>query len=122
MRTRPLFTPTRAVCGLVLLAALVVGGLAWVSVTALQAEADRRRAAHAADLATREHLALWRLDSHMISPLVVENNRPISNYLCLAPPAPLVLMGLVSFPESVGFRQVTSASNQPSFGSIGLHE
>ncbi len=88
---RSFFTPTRAVLGLVLLAGLVVGGLAWVSVTALQAEADRRRAHADHDRATREHFALWRLDSHLLAPLGVENNRPFTNYSALAAPAPVVL-------------------------------
>ncbi len=88
---RTLFTPTRAVLGLVLLAGLVVGGLAWVSVSALQAEADRRRAHAENDRSTREHFALWRLDSHLLGPLGVENNRPFTNYSALAAPAPVVL-------------------------------
>jgi signal transduction histidine kinase len=88
---RMFFTPTRAVLGLVLLALLVVGGLAWVSVSALQAEADRRRANAANDHSTREHFALWRLDSHLLAPLGVENNRPVTNYAALAAPAPVVL-------------------------------
>jgi signal transduction histidine kinase len=88
---RPLFTPTRAVCGLVLLAALVVGGLVWVSVTALGVEAAERQAAAQADVSKRERLALWRLDSHLLPPLAVENNRPFNNYLALATPAPVVL-------------------------------
>jgi signal transduction histidine kinase len=88
---RTLFTPTRAVLGLILLAGLVVGGLVWVSVTALQAEADRRRATADHDRATREHFALWRLDSHLLAPLGVENNRPFTNYSALAAPAPVVL-------------------------------
>lgn len=88
---RTLFTPLRAVLGLVLLALLVVGGLAWVSVSALQAEADRRRATAAIDRSNREHFALWRLDSHLLAPLGVENNRPYTNYTALAAPAPVVL-------------------------------
>ncbi len=88
---RTLFTPTRAVLGLVLLAGLVVGGLAWVSVSALQAEADRRRSHADHDRGTREHFALWRLDSHLLAPLGVENNRPFTNYSALAAPAAVVL-------------------------------
>lgn len=88
---RSLFTPLRAVLGLVLLALLVVGGLAWVSVSALQAEADRRRATAAIDRSNREHFALWRLDSHLLAPFGVEHNRPYTNYAALAAPAPVVL-------------------------------
>ncbi|MCU0702578.1 MAG: hypothetical protein MUF18_01140 [Fimbriiglobus sp.] len=88
---RSFVTPVRAVVALVLLALLVVGGLAWVSVSALQAEADRRWATADADRANREHFALWRLDSHLLAPLGVENNRPFTNYSALAAPAPVVL-------------------------------
>lgn len=91
MPRRTFFTPTRAVLGLVLLAGLVVGGLAWVTASALQAEADRRRANADIDRSNREHFALWRLDSHLLAPLGVENNRPFTNYSALAAPAPLVL-------------------------------
>ena len=91
MSRRPLFTPTRAVIGLVLLAALVVGGLVWVSVSALRVEAGERTAAARADRAYRERLALWRLDSHMLAPLGLENNRPFNNYSALAPPAAVLV-------------------------------
>lgn len=91
MPRRNFFTPLRAVLALVLLAGLVVGGLAWVSVSALQAEADRRRANADNDRSNREHFALWRLDSHLLAPLGVENNRPFTNYATLAAPAPVVL-------------------------------
>lgn len=91
MSRRPLLTANRAVAGLVLLAALVVGGLVWVTVSALRVERAERLAADRAEQTTRERLALWRLDSHMLAPLGVENNRPFNNYSTLAPPALVVL-------------------------------
>ncbi len=91
MSRRPLLTASRAVAGLVLLAALVVGGLVWVTVSALRVERAERQAAARADQTARERLALWRLDSHMLAPLGVENNRPFNNYSTLAPPALVVL-------------------------------
>ncbi len=87
---RSFLTPKRAAVGLVLLALLLVGGLAWVSVAALHAEADRTRADAEASTATRQHLALWRLDTHLLGPLGVENNRPFTNFTPLAAPAPVV--------------------------------
>jgi signal transduction histidine kinase len=43
--------------------------------------------------ATRERIALWRLDSHLFPPLTVENNRPFTNYSALAVQAPVILDG-----------------------------
>ena len=91
MSRRPLLTASRAVAGLVLLAALVVAGLVWVTVSALRVERAEQLAAARADQTARERLALWRLDSHMLAPLGVENNRPFNNYSTLAPPALVVL-------------------------------
>ncbi|MEO2091741.1 MAG: hypothetical protein ABGY75_19975, partial [Gemmataceae bacterium] len=98
MPRRPLLTASRAVAGLVLLAALVVGGLVWVTVSALRVERAEQLAAARAAQTARERLALWRLDSHMLAPLGVENNRQFNNYSTLAPPA-LVVLDEVGLPK-----------------------
>ena len=90
--TRPnLCSPTCSTCGLILLALLVVGGLTWVSVASLRVEESQRRSAALAGDANRERLALWRLDSHMLSPLGLENNRPYSHYSALHAPSAIVI-------------------------------
>ncbi len=86
-----LFSPKRVACGLVLLAALVVGGLTWVSVTALDLEAAQREAAARADAVNRERFALWRLDGFVLPVLGLENNRPYSHYFATYAPAPVAL-------------------------------
>ena len=91
MRPRPFWTPARVAGGLALLALLAVGGLAWVSVAAWKAEAGEWHAAERADTINRERLALWRLDSAMLAPLGIENNRAYSQYSALAAPAAVVL-------------------------------
>jgi signal transduction histidine kinase len=92
-------TPKRAVCGLIVLAACVVGGLVWVTVSALRIEQSERLSVNRADVSARERLALWRLDSHMLSPIGVENNRPFNNYSAVAPPA-LLVFDDSGFPKS----------------------
>ena len=88
---RILGSPRCAVCGLVLLAILVVGGLGWVSVASLRVEESQRRSAAQAQGANRERTALWRLDSHMLAPLGLENNRPYSHYTALHAPSSIVI-------------------------------
>ncbi len=87
MTRRIVNSPAGMVCGLVVLAMLVVGGLAWVSVASLRVEDSQRLSTAQAHAANQERLALWRLDGHMLSPLVLENNRPYSHYSALAPSA-----------------------------------
>ena len=91
MTRRILCSPTCTVCGLVLLAILVVGGLGWVSVASLRVEESQRRSASQAQAANQERLALWRLDSHMLPPLGLENNRPYSHYSALHAPSSIVI-------------------------------
>jgi len=91
MTRRFLGSPHCAVCGLVLLAILVIGGLGWVSVASLRVEESQRRSAAQAQAANRERLALWRLDSHMLAPLGLENNRPYSHYTALHAPSSIVI-------------------------------
>lgn len=89
--TGRLFSPTRVVLGLVLLAALVVGGLAWVSVAALGVEAAQREADARNEAATRERFALWRLDGFLLPVVGLENNRPYSHYFATYAPAAVAL-------------------------------
>ena len=91
MTRRIVRSPTGMVCGLAVLAMLVVGGLAWVSVTSLRVEDSQRLSTAQANAANQERLALWRLDGHMLSPLVLENNRPYSHYSALHAPSAIVI-------------------------------
>jgi signal transduction histidine kinase len=91
MKHRQRWNANRLVAGLVLLALLVVGGLIWVTATALRAEANEYTNAQRAVATNSERLALWRLDSFLLSPLGLENNRPFTNYSALASPAPIIL-------------------------------
>jgi signal transduction histidine kinase len=77
----------------VLIAALVFGGLAWVTVAALRVEAAQRDAAARAERANRERLALWRLDGYLLPALGLENNRPFAHYTTLHAPYPAVEAG-----------------------------
>ena len=91
MTRRIVCSPTGMVCGLVVLAMLVVGGLAWVSVASLRVEDSQRISAAQAHAANQERLALWRLDGHMLPRLVLENNRPYSHYSALHAPSDIVI-------------------------------
>lgn len=66
-----------------LVAALVVGGLGWVTVASLRVEAAQLEATARADRASQERLALWRLDGHLLPALGLENNRPFGHYSTL---------------------------------------
>jgi signal transduction histidine kinase len=91
MKHRQRWNAKLLVAGLVLLALSVVGGLVWVTATALKAEANEFTNAQRATATNSERLALWRLDSFLLSPLGLENNRPFTNYTALASPAPIIL-------------------------------
>ena len=97
-----LLSPKRVAGGLVLLAALVVGGLAYVSVTALGVEAAQREAAARADAGNRERFALWRLDGFLLPVLGLENNRPYSHYFALSAPAAVALDAADNFTADPG--------------------
>jgi signal transduction histidine kinase len=72
--------------GFLAIAALVLGGLGWVTATVLDLEQEQRRARAEADLAARLRLALWQLDSFILPDLTREDVRPYSYY----GPGPLV--------------------------------
>jgi signal transduction histidine kinase len=68
------------VIGWLLIAALVLGGLGWVTSAALQLEQEQLLQRAQAEQDALIHLALWRLDSR-ISPLLArEESRPYSHY------------------------------------------
>ncbi|MGL6073118.1 MAG: sensor histidine kinase [Fimbriiglobus sp.] len=64
----------------IVLVALVVSGLGFVTTAALQVEDDQRTTAERAERANRERLALWRLDGLMLPTLGLENHRPFAHY------------------------------------------
>jgi hypothetical protein len=61
-------------------AALVFGGLSWVTYTALAVERAQREAAARAELGNNLRVALWRLDGRMLPALGVEDSRPFYHY------------------------------------------
>jgi len=74
----------------VVVAALVIGGLAWVTVSSLRVEAAQREATARADRANQERLALWRLDGHLLPAFGLENNRPFGHYSALHTQFPVI--------------------------------
>ena len=74
----------------VLMALVVIAGLAGVTITALRVELAQLHSTARADHVTRERLALWRLDSHLLPAFGIENNRPYSHYWALTAPFPAV--------------------------------
>lgn len=70
-----------------LIAALVAGGLAWVSAAALSLEERQRREAANADLNAQLQLALTLLDSRVRPALAREDSRPYNHYSVLSAPS-----------------------------------
>ncbi len=66
-----------------LVAALVVGGLGWVTVASRRGAAAQLEATARADRSSQERLALWRLDGYLLPALGLENNRPFGHYSTL---------------------------------------
>jgi signal transduction histidine kinase len=83
-------------------AALVAGGLGWVTVSALSVEENQRLAAAQADRSDKERLALWRLDGRIFPTLGLEGYRNYEHFTALySPPneppgSPLHLSPLIS--------------------------
>jgi signal transduction histidine kinase len=69
------------------IAALVVGGLGAVTVSALQVETAQREGQAQADHSERLRSALWRLDGRLSPTLAREESRPSSHYSALHMPA-----------------------------------
>jgi signal transduction histidine kinase len=72
----------------VLIAALVAGGLGWVTYAAWHLEQDQLAARADAELHTTLRLALWRLDSFMAPELAREASRPFAHYSAVFAPGP----------------------------------
>lgn len=84
------FGPAGLCCAFAGVAALVIGGLAWVTVASLDVEKAQAETTVRADRANQERLALWRLDGQLLPTLGLENNRPYSHYTALHAPYPAV--------------------------------
>jgi len=69
-----------------MIAALVTGGLAWVTHAALQLELETLELEHAKTV----RLALWRLDGRVFTTLAREDSRPVAQYESLYPPMPAI--------------------------------
>ena len=68
--------------------ALVVGGLTWLTYGTLREEAERRRSEQLAQRAEKVRLALWKLDGRIYLPLGLEGYRKFEDYTALwTPPA-----------------------------------
>ena len=70
----------RWLAAIMLLALIGFAGLTWVSIAALNLEAEQHRAAAKAERDDQIRLALWRLDSYLLPELSIENNRPYDHY------------------------------------------
>jgi signal transduction histidine kinase len=68
-----------------MVAALVFGGLGWVTYAAIGVEQAQREAAARAEIGNSLRIALWRLDGRMLPVLGVEDSRPFYHYF---PPDP----------------------------------
>jgi signal transduction histidine kinase len=88
---RRLLTPFGGLCVFLLIAALVAGGLGWVTRAALKVEDSEREAIARADASAKERLALWQLDSRLFPTLAVENGRPYAQYFSLYIPHPVAI-------------------------------
>ena len=86
--TRRLLGPVGGPVVFVLVAGLVVAGLGWVTVAALEVETAQRTAAAQADWEKDVRAALWRLDGRMLPALGVEDSRPFHHYASYAPADP----------------------------------
>jgi signal transduction histidine kinase len=62
------------------IAGLMVGGLAWVTRAALKLEEEQSAARAQAELSDKLRLALWRLDSRLLTDLSKEAARPYSSF------------------------------------------
>jgi len=74
----------------VVIAALVAGGLGWVTAAALRLESEQMAQRWEIDRAHQLRVALWRLDSRIWPLLAREDSRPFHHYSAAAP-VPLAL-------------------------------
>lgn len=66
--------------GLLVIAGLVGGGLGWVTLAALRLEQEQIDARAEAERSNKLRLALWRLDSRIVTDLAKEAGRPYHHY------------------------------------------
>jgi signal transduction histidine kinase len=87
---RRIFSSTGACVAFLLLSALVLCGLTWVTIASLQVETAQREATLRADRTTQERLALWRMDGLFLPVFGAETNRPFAHYSALHTAFPAV--------------------------------
>jgi signal transduction histidine kinase len=69
------------------IAALVAGGLGWVTAAALRLEREQLEARAETEFQSKLRQALWQLDSVMIAKLSQEASRPFTHFDAVAPPS-----------------------------------
>ena len=85
-----------------LIAGLIVGGLAWATVEALQMESHRRQETADKDVSEKLRKALLRLDGFISPQLARENSRPFAHFTPLHAPIPaMTRQGIACPPGSV---------------------
>lgn len=90
--------------------ALVVGGLTWLTLGSLREEAERRRSEQMAQRAEKERLALWKLDGRIYLPLGLEGYRKFEDYTALWTP-----------PSGDGFQYLSPLVSVELPSWMGLH-
>lgn len=81
---------TGGLCIFLVIAALVVGGLGWVSAAVLRLESEQQVARADHEWANRLRLALWRLDSRVAPMLAYESKRAYYEYSAVYAPSSLL--------------------------------
>jgi signal transduction histidine kinase len=79
----------KALLGFVVIAALVIGGLGWVTTETLRLEEGQVQADFERELSAQFSLALWRLDGRIAPALAKEDSRPYDHYGAFFAPAVL---------------------------------
>src|SRR5438552_1297450 len=84
---RSWFRKTGGLMAFLAIAALVVGGLAWVTDAALRLEDEQRQDRAQAEVYEKLRLALWKLDSRISPVLAREDSRPYNHYSAIFAPS-----------------------------------
>lgn len=71
--------------GFTAITALVVGGLGWATLAALELEQRQLQAESQTDRAAQVRLALWRLDGRITPTFAREDSRPFAHYSAVSP-------------------------------------
>ncbi len=89
---RPIFRGKPAgLCAFLAIAALVAGGLGWVTAAVLRLEREQFEARTDKEFTQKLHVALWRLDGRLAPVLAREGSRPYNHYSAVH--APSVVLG-----------------------------